>query len=138
VDRVRVCAAVIRQGTVLMVKYRALGRTGKRDGTETWILPGGAIEPGETPEEAVLRELKEESGLEGRVKKPLFTYQHPQGPSTCFLVEVDPQAEAVLGYDPDLIDKPPRLVDITWLPLSEIEDTLEGPHLLASLSALEP
>ncbi|WP_028552353.1 NUDIX hydrolase [Paenibacillus sp. UNC451MF] len=33
-----------------------------------WSLPGGAVEPGETLEQAVLRETKEESGLEVKVK----------------------------------------------------------------------
>lgn len=33
----------------------------KRNG---WEMPGGSIEPGETPEEAAVREFKEESGLE--------------------------------------------------------------------------
>ena len=37
-------------------------------GGEYWSLPAGAIEPGETPEEAVVREVWEETGLKVRVK----------------------------------------------------------------------
>ncbi len=38
-------------------------------GGEYWSLPAGAIEPGETPEEAVIREVWEETGLKVQVKK---------------------------------------------------------------------
>jgi NUDIX domain len=49
-ERPRAAAAVMRtEGTeILLVKHRW------RDGTTSWILPGGALLAGETPEEAVL------------------------------------------------------------------------------------
>jgi len=43
------------RGRVLLVRQRESGR---------WSLPGGAIEPGERPDEAAGREVKEETGLE--------------------------------------------------------------------------
>lgn len=39
---------------------------------EYWVLPGGAIEPGETPEEAAVRETLEETGLTVRLQRLLF------------------------------------------------------------------
>jgi 8-oxo-dGTP pyrophosphatase MutT (NUDIX family) len=44
------------QGDVLLIKHKRLG---------VWLPVGGEIEPGETPAEAAVRELREETGLSG-------------------------------------------------------------------------
>lgn len=51
--------------TVLMTKRRDI---------PVWVLPGGGIDPGETPEQAILREVKEETGLEVRIERKVGEY----------------------------------------------------------------
>ncbi len=48
-------AFVVRDGEVLFLKHRKYG---------IWLQPGGHIEEGETPDEAAIREVREETGLE--------------------------------------------------------------------------
>lgn len=42
-----------------------------RAGRLEWCLPKGHLEPGETPEQAAVREIAEETGITGRVVRPL-------------------------------------------------------------------
>jgi 8-oxo-dGTP diphosphatase len=48
-----------------------------RSGDGTWGLPGGGIEPGETWEQAALRECREETGWDVRLDGLLGVYSDP-------------------------------------------------------------
>ena len=58
----------IMAGRILLVKR------GREPGKGSWAPPSGFVEAGETPEEACLRELKEETGMEGMIKRLLGVY----------------------------------------------------------------
>ena len=48
-------------------KYLLLKRSEQNSSSGQWTFPGGKIEEGETPKEAALRELEEETNLKGEV-----------------------------------------------------------------------
>ena len=72
---VRVVAAIIIHEDKIFATQRGYGEF--KDG---WEFPGGKIEPGETPQEALVREIKEELDIEIEVKDFLETveYDYPE------------------------------------------------------------
>jgi 8-oxo-dGTP diphosphatase len=76
-DPIHVLAGVIRdaRGRILLAR-----RTAGRDLAGAWEFPGGKREPGEGPEQALVRELREELGIAVDATRPLisvpFRYPH--------------------------------------------------------------
>lgn len=59
---VSVGGVVVRDGRVLLVRLTYGGQAGR------YIFPGGRVDPGETLDEAVVREVREETGVEASVE----------------------------------------------------------------------
>lgn len=110
-ERKRAAAVIVRDGAVLMIHERSV-RPGAR---EWWTLPGGGIEPGETAEEAVRREVLEETGLVVKDATYLFDAPYPSGMTSVFAVTVE-DGEPVLGVAED----GPEAVGIDWVALPAV------------------
>jgi len=65
---VAVCAVKNKENKILIAR-RSLA-----PGKNKWALPGGFVESGEAPETACLRELEEETGLKGTIRRLIGIY----------------------------------------------------------------
>lgn len=66
--RLRVTAVIIRDDKFLLIEEKI-----KSENNELfWLYPGGGVEKGETLEEAVIREVKEETNLEAKIISPII------------------------------------------------------------------
>lgn len=60
-----VACILIEQENILLIQRRDI---------PVWVLPGGGIEPGEKPEEAAIREMQEETGIQVSIVRKIAEY----------------------------------------------------------------
>jgi 8-oxo-dGTP diphosphatase len=84
-----------------------------RNGAPEWAGPSGWIEPGETPEQAVVREVLEEVGLVVEVVRRLGDRVHPA--SGRHLIYF---ACAVISGQPTVADEE-EVAAVEWVPIAE-------------------
>lgn len=68
---IEVVASIIHQDGKILATQRGYG-----DFKGLWEFPGGKMEPGETPEEALHREIREELNIDISVEKHICTVEH--------------------------------------------------------------
>jgi mutator protein MutT len=71
-----VAAVIERDGRVLICQRKSGGRHPLK-----WEFPGGKVEPGEDPQEALARELREELAIEARIGEELGSHEVSYGES---------------------------------------------------------
>lgn len=114
-ERIVVGAALLRGGRLLAARRSAPEELAGR-----WELPGGKVEPGEAPEEALVRELREELGVDAEViervpgvwpLKPPYVLQV----WTARLLPGAGEPEPLQDHDALRWLRPGELWDVDWL-----------------------
>ena len=114
--QIEVVAAILRDnGRGVLATQRGYG-----EWKDWWEFPGGKIEAGETPEEALRREIREELAVEIAVESLLTTveYDYPQFHLTmhCYLCHVESGDLTLLEHEAAKWLRPEALDSVRWLP----------------------
>lgn len=101
-------AIIAHEGAVLMIRRR------QKEGELLWAFPGGAVEDGETAEDAAVREVGEEVGLTVAAEKVLGQRVHPKTGremvyTACTVIEGEP---AVLDDE--------EIAEVAWVKHDQI------------------
>ncbi|WP_431902572.1 NUDIX hydrolase [Nonomuraea sp. bgisy101] len=111
-----VSAVARRNGEVLLVRQRNAGDAGSG-----WDLPGGMVEAGELADDAVLREIWEETGLRADMPSRLLCiaqFRNPDAPPPGMLTAMYFEVEGLQGeiccQDPD-----GDVLDAEWVSIAE-------------------
>ncbi|GGT43214.1 NUDIX domain-containing protein [Streptomyces chromofuscus] len=117
-------------------------------GTYVWEPPGGGIEPGESPIEAAVRELREETGLAGEtiedrcvmVRRDTWWNGKHYGEEEAFFHAPFHNPSAITrdhlrSYENEWLD---RYLWVPWQEIEELPDPVEPPQILGVLRQLAP
>jgi 8-oxo-dGTP diphosphatase len=113
--QIEVVAAVIRKGDKLFATQRGYG-----EWKDWWEFPGGKMEAGETPEEALVREIHEELSAEISVDRFICTVDHdyPQFHLTmhCYWCSLKDEAMHLNEHEAARWLSKDELGSVKWLP----------------------
>jgi len=111
---VRVTGVLIEGGSILLVQQKLSEKRG-------WSLPGGKLERGETMAEGLVREMKEETGLDVEIERLLYVCDVAASGNTImhvtFLLK---RAGGAIELPTNEFDENP-INDVRFVPLGELE-----------------
>jgi ADP-ribose pyrophosphatase YjhB (NUDIX family) len=111
--QIRVTGIIVREGKLLLVKQ-------KISKTRNWSLPGGRVEAGETLDNAIIRELQEETGLAVRVNKLLYICDKPDSsPPILHITFLLDYLGGNIVLPTNEFDENP-ISDVQFIPISEL------------------
>jgi len=113
--RNRAAAIIIRNGELLLIHRQKPGR-------DYYILPGGGVELDESFEEACIREVKEETGLDVLGLQLVYRYFYRGSEEDYFITRV-PTDEPVLGGSEAQRQSPENLYNFEWVSATQLADT---------------
>ena len=123
---IEVVAAIIRKENKIFATQRGYG-----EWKDWWEFPGGKIEEGETPEEALKREIREELSAEISVDEFLCTVEHdyPKFHLTmhCYLCSLAGEALHLNEHEAAKWLLMDELDSVKWLPADiQVVESLKG------------
>jgi 8-oxo-dGTP diphosphatase len=92
-----------------------------------WALPGGRAEPGETVEQTIVREVKEETGLDVAVVRKIGEY-HEQGVQGGVEYDYYPACFLVKVVGGEMRKQQSEIQDIQLFSLDDVPETLAFEH----------
>ena len=112
---IEVVAAIIEKDGKIFATQRGYG-----DFKDGWEFPGGKIEPGETPEQALVREIQEELEADIKVGDLVTTveYDYPQFHLTmhCYMCELLSENLVLTEHEAAKWLSKDQLDEVDWLP----------------------
>ena len=107
-------------------------RRGTPPGQGLWSVPGGRVEPGETAELAVVREVREETGLSVRPVRLAGAVERAGLAGTVYVIE-DYVAELAEGCDPSTATAGDDADEVGWFTAEQLRDLACVDGLLETL-----
>ncbi|HLU45607.1 MAG TPA: NUDIX domain-containing protein [Natronosporangium sp.] len=125
-----------QQGQVLLIHHHKLGM---------WLYPGGHIDPNEDPAQAVVREVREETGVAVELVSAGTPFTHPAvvtHPVPFAILELPVPHDPAVGphhhidlvyvcraISRELTPRPGEIRDCRWVPVEEVATYHVPPHL---------